>query len=64
MDLKSLLIIGLLFCFAIFLIPDLETAIGDISISDPLHPMFDALPIMFIGALFVVIGYVVVKSHE
>jgi hypothetical protein len=62
MNLENLLVIGLLFVFAIFLIPNIETAIVSISGSETLKPLFDWWPIAFIGVMFFTIYMVGFRS--
>ena len=57
MDAGKYLVMGLVFVFAVFLIPILETAIIGVGGAEPLKPLFDFIPIAFIASVFLAIFY-------
>lgn len=57
MNLGKLLVMALVFVFAVFLFPYLEASIAGISGAEPLKPLFDFIPFAFIGGVFIAIFY-------
>jgi len=58
MKLELALIAAFIFIFAVFLIPELETAVSGVDVGEALKPIFTFMPIAFIGVVFFAIFYV------
>jgi len=57
MNVGKIIVMALVFVFAIFLIPELETAILTVGGAETLKPLFDWIPLAFIGSVFLAIIY-------
>jgi hypothetical protein len=64
MNILKFTILLVLFCFVVFLFPNMQTAIDGVSAVETLKPLLEAVPFIFVGASFFAFVYLGVIDND